>query len=82
MQEIQMMKCPCCGNPMPLLRLTKFGYNFCVDCSNVEIKRGVPITRGTGEDTWVDLEIVTYAEKTSELCVDYNLYFEEEEEIK
>lgn len=77
-----MMKCPCCGKPMPLLRLTKFGYNFCVDCSNVEVKRGIPITRGTGEDTWVDLEIVTHTVRTPELCVDYNLYFEEEEELK
>ena len=79
MQEIQMIKCPCCGNPMPLLRLTKFGYNFCVNCSNVEAKRGIPVTRGTGEDTWVDLEIVTYAEKSSESCIDYNSYFEDEE---
>ena len=79
MKETQMIKCPCCGKSMPLLRLTKFGYNFCVECSTVDIKRGIPITRGTGEDTWVDLEIVEPTERPTEQCVDYNLYFDDEE---
>ena len=74
-----MIPCPICGELYPSLRLTKFGYNFCVNCSNVDIKRGIPVTRGTGEDTWVDLEIISYAEKPTETCVDYNLYFEDEE---
>lgn len=76
--EIKMIPCPKCGSPFPELRKTKFGYNFCVNCSTIEEKRGIPITRGTGEDTWTDLEIVDQREKPQDQCIDYNLYFEEE----
>lgn len=36
--------CVKCGNSMPLLRLTKYGYKHCVNCSSVERVGGVPIT--------------------------------------
>ena len=36
--------CTKCGNSMPLLRLTKYGYKHCVNCSSVEKVGGVPIT--------------------------------------
>ena len=77
--DIPQIECKICGRPMPLIRLTKFGYNFCVNCSNVDIKRGIPVTRGTGEDTWIDLEIVEHTGKPTDQCIDYNLYFEDEE---
>jgi len=44
---------------MPELRLTKYGYKNCVNCSTVSAKRGVPVMRGTGDHTWVDLEVMT-----------------------
>lgn len=43
---------------MPELRLTQYGYNFCVNCSTVGAKKGVPVVRGTGDHTWNEIEIV------------------------
>ncbi len=81
-QEIEYIECSVCGGLMPALRKTKFGYNFCVNCSQVGAKRGIPVTKGVGEDTWVDLEINECIKNVSEPCVDYNLYFEEEDNIE
>lgn len=53
-----MIPCPICGSPFPLLRKTKFGYNFCVNCSTIGAKKGIPVQRGTGEDTWDEIIIV------------------------
>lgn len=53
-----MIKCPKCGEDMPELRLTQYGYNFCVNCSTVGAKKGVPVVRGTGDHTWNEIEIV------------------------
>lgn len=39
---------------MPELRLTQYGYNFCVNCSNVSAKKGVPMTFGHGDHTWTE----------------------------
>jgi len=44
---------------MPLLRKTKFGYDFCVNCSNVSPKSGVIVQKGPGEDTWNELVFTT-----------------------
>lgn len=41
MEQIQ---CVRCGNSMPLLRLSKYGYNFCVGCSNTAKVGCAPIT--------------------------------------
>ena len=43
---------------MPELRLTQYGYDFCVNCSTVGAKKGVPVVRGTGDHTWNEIEIV------------------------
>ena len=32
---------------------------FVINCSTVSAKRGVPVMRGTGDHTWVDLEVMT-----------------------
>ena len=53
-----MMACPKCGNPMPVKR-RELGYHVCVNCSTVSAKRGIPVMRGTGDHTWVDLEVMT-----------------------
>lgn len=52
------MECPKCGNPMPIKR-KELGYHVCINCSTESAKRGVPIMRGSGDHTWVDLEIMT-----------------------
>ena len=56
--ELKMMACPQCGNPMPVKR-RELGYHVCVNCSTESAKRGVPVMRGTGDHTWVDLEVMT-----------------------
>lgn len=54
-QEIEYIECIVCKKPMPLLRKTKFGYDFCVNCSNVAPKLGIIRQFGPGEDTWDEL---------------------------
>ena len=44
--KMKMISCPQCGSPMPELRLTKYGYDFCVNCSTVGTKRGIPVMNG------------------------------------
>ena len=56
--ELKMIKCTKCGTDMPELRLTQYGYDFCVNCSTVGAKKGVPVVRGTGAHTWNEIEIV------------------------
>jgi len=43
---------------MPELRLTQYGYKVCVNCSDVSTKRGIPVTRGTGDHTWTETIVV------------------------
>ena len=53
-----MMECPQCGSPMPVKR-RELGYHVCVNCSTESPKRGIPVMRGSGDHTWVDLEVMT-----------------------
>ena len=57
--KLEMIECPKCGDDFPKLRMEKYGYNFCINCSTETAKRGVPVMRGTGDHTWVDLEVMT-----------------------
>lgn len=57
---IETMKCIKCDkviNPKRLEILPK--TKVCVNCSTESAKRGVPVMRGTGDHTWVDLEVLT-----------------------
>jgi hypothetical protein len=56
--KMKMIPCTRCSSPMPELRLTKFGYDFCVNCSTVGAKRGVPVMRGSGDHTWTETIIM------------------------
>jgi hypothetical protein len=56
--KMEMISCTRCGSSMPELRLTKYGYDFCVDCSTVGTKRGIPVTRGSGDHTWTETIIM------------------------
>lgn len=53
-----MIPCPKCGNPFPELRLTQYGYNFCVDCSDVESVVGITTVEGSGDHTYNDIIIM------------------------
>ena len=56
--KLEMMECPQCGSPMPVKR-REMGYHVCVNCSTESPKRGIPVMRGSGDHTWVDLEVMT-----------------------
>jgi hypothetical protein len=43
---------------MPELRKTQYNYDFCVNCSTVETKRGIPVQRGVGDHTWTETLIM------------------------
>ena len=56
--KIKMIPCIKCGKDMPELRLTQYGYKVCVNCSSVSTKRGVSITKGSGDHTWTETVIM------------------------
>ena len=56
--KMKMIACSQCDSPMPELRLTQYGYDFCVNCSTVGAKRGVPVLRGSGDHTWTETIIM------------------------
>ena len=63
---MKMIKCIKCRTDMPELRLTKFGYKVCVNCSTTSAYRAVSTVNGTGDHTWNDIQIVT-AEQAEQL---------------
>ena len=58
MQNLKMITCPKCGEPFPELRLTKFGYNVCVNCSDVDAVVGITTVEGSGDHTYNDIIIM------------------------
>lgn len=56
--ELEMIECPRCGQPFPKLRKEKFGYNFCIKCSEVGPKMGIVTVNGEGDHTWNDIVIL------------------------
>ena len=53
-----MIPCTRCKQDMPELRLTQYGYDFCVNCSTVGTKRGIPVMKGSGDHTWTETVIM------------------------
>lgn len=53
-----MIPCPRCGEPYPELRKTQYGYNFCVDCSDVDAVVGITTVEGSGDHTYNDIIIM------------------------
>lgn len=53
-----MIKCSRCKNDMPKLRLTTYGYDFCINCSDVKPKVGRVVVLGEGDYTVTELEVV------------------------
>ena len=56
--KIEQISCSKCGFPMPKLRKTKYGYTFCISCSEkynlVGKLRGVSVQMGEGDHTWTE----------------------------
>jgi len=42
--KLEMTQCIKCGGDMPVLRVVKYGYKSCVNCSSVARVGGIPIT--------------------------------------
>ena len=42
--KLEMTSCTKCGNDMPLLRFTKYGYRRCLNCSTVARVGGVALS--------------------------------------
>ena len=68
-KDLKMIPCVKCQEPMPELRLTKYGYNFCVNCSTVEGKVAKTMVYGSGDHTWNDIVIMdrSQARKLAEI---------------
>ena len=60
--KLKMIECVSCLDEMPELRLTQYGYNFCVKCSEsgnkVKPKHGIPVMMGEGDHTWIETVIM------------------------
>ena len=56
---MEMIDCVRCGAAMSKLRLTKFGYDFCINCSTERPKKAINITGGSGDHTYNTIEVVT-----------------------
>ncbi len=54
-----MIPCIACNEDMPELRLTKFGYKVCVNCSTTGAYKAVTTINGSGDHTWNDIQIMT-----------------------
>jgi len=82
MKEVEMISCSICGNPMPKLRLTRFGYKHCVQCSTEKPKVALTTVYGSGDHTWNDIVVMdqdtakSLAEKEAEI-LGKKVYFEE-----
>lgn len=55
---MEQIKCTRCHNDMPKLRLTEYGYDFCVHCSDVKPKVGRVRVVGEGDYTVTELDIL------------------------
>ena len=56
---MKMIKCIKCRGDMPELRLTKYGYEVCVNCSTTGTYKAVSTLNGSGDHTWNDIQIIT-----------------------
>lgn len=56
--ELTQIECRRCGGSMPKLRLDIYGYDFCIECSDVQPKVGRIRVVGEGDHTATELDIV------------------------
>ncbi len=58
MNNITYIDCIVCNQPMPELRLTKFGYKNCVNCSTTKPKQAVNAQFGEGDHTFNEIVFI------------------------
>ena len=56
--ELEKIKCSRCKSDMPKLRLDNYGYDFCIECSDVKPKVGRIRVVGEGDYTATELDIL------------------------
>ena len=56
---MKMIECTKCSSSMPELRLIKFGYDYCVECSTEKPKKAISITGGSGDHTYNTIQVLT-----------------------
>ncbi len=56
--ELEQIKCTKCKSNMPKLRLTEYGYDFCVNCSDVKPKVGRIRVVGEGDYTATEMDVL------------------------
>ena len=57
--KIEIMNCIKFKNQIPPKRLEILqGTKTCVNCATTSPKRGVPVMKGKGDHTWVELDIM------------------------
>jgi len=56
--EFEMIKCSRCQGDMPKLRLDNYGYDFCINCSDVKPKVGRIRVIGEGDYTVTELDVL------------------------
>jgi len=56
--SLEQIRCTRCKNDMPKLRLDNYGYDFCINCSDVKPKVGRIRVVGEGDYTATELDIV------------------------
>lgn len=57
-ENLEMIKCSKCRDPFPKLRLDNYGYDFCINCSDVKPKVGRIRVVGEGDYTATELDIL------------------------
>ena len=56
--ELEKIKCSRCSSEMPKLRLDNYGYDFCINCSDVKPKVGRIRVVGEGDYTATELDVL------------------------
>lgn len=73
MQQVEMLKCPCCGEYTLHPMRKQLGYHVCVNCSTTKPVVGITTVEGSGDHTYNDIIIMdqdrakNIAEKAAEL---------------
>ena len=79
MKDLKMIPCRVCKQDMPELRKIKFGYDFCIQCSNIKPKQGMSIQLGEGDHTYTETIIVNSINSTDD---NWDRLIEEEDKDK
>lgn len=58
LENLEMISCSRCGAPMPKLRKELYGYDFCINCSDVKPKVGRIRVVGEGDYTATELDVL------------------------